>query len=164
MARRSARPGATGSGVLPTHGSTPGRAWTAAWFAIAGAAVANGAVRERYLVPRFGEVRAQQISTGALVAVIWTVAAGLGRVRPLPDRASALIVACGWAGSTLTFEVGLGAAGSAAGAGGRLRPESRQAVGSRPDHHGCRSDRRRNSHPPPTGEQPHDRRADGEVA
>ncbi len=108
MACRSVRSEDTGSGGLPTHGSRPGRAWMGAWVAIAGAAVANGAVRERYLVPRFGEVRAQQISTGALVAVIWTVAAGLGRARPLPDRASALTVASGWVGSTMTFEVGLG--------------------------------------------------------
>jgi hypothetical protein len=84
--------------------------WLAAWLAIAGSAVVNGGLRDRVLVPRLGEQRAHQLSTGVLLAVIWGGTTGLSRVRPLPDRAAAWRVGTAWAGCTLGFEVGLGLA------------------------------------------------------
>ncbi|MEZ0448056.1 hypothetical protein [Cellulomonas sp. ICMP 17802] len=86
------------------------RPWLAAWFGIAGLAVANGAFRERLLVPRLGTQRAHQVSTGLLLLGIWGTAAALARVRPLPDGRSAARVGAAWAGSTLALETGLGLA------------------------------------------------------
>ncbi len=93
----------------PASGPTD-RWWLAAWPVIAGLAVANGGFRERVLLPRLGEQRAHQVSTGMLLAAIWSGAAVLGRARPLPDRRAARRVGAIWAGSTGVFETGLGLA------------------------------------------------------
>jgi len=83
-------------------------AWALGWCAIAGAAVANGGLRERVLVPRLGTLRAHQVSTGLLVATIAGSAAALQRMRPLPDRDTALRVGLRWSAGTLAFELGVG--------------------------------------------------------
>lgn len=84
--------------------------WMSAWLGIAGLAIGNGALREQVLVPRLGEQRAHQVSTGLLLTGIWGCAAALSHVRPLPDRAAALRVGAAWAGCTAAFETGLGLA------------------------------------------------------
>ncbi|GEL98742.1 hypothetical protein [Cellulomonas terrae] len=84
-------------------------AWTLAWCGIAGAAVANGGLRERVLVPRLGTLRAHQVSTGVLVTTIVATASVLQRRHPLPDRTTALRVGLGWSAGTLAFELGAGA-------------------------------------------------------
>ena len=84
-------------------------AWAIGWCGIAGAAVANGGLRERVLVPRLGTLRAHQVSSGVLVATIIATAAALQRTHPLPDREAALRVGFGWSAGTLAFELGAGA-------------------------------------------------------
>ncbi|WP_298460855.1 hypothetical protein [uncultured Cellulomonas sp.] len=92
--------------VDPTD--APARGWVAGWLAVAAFAVANGGLRERALVPRFGEARAQRQSTGMLIGAVWAAAVTLGTARPLPNRAWAARVGAGWAAATVAFELGLG--------------------------------------------------------
>lgn len=84
-------------------------AWALAWCGIAGAAVANGGLRERVLVPRLGTLRAHQVSTGLLVATIVATASVLQRTHALPDHRAAQRVGLGWCAGTLAFELGVGA-------------------------------------------------------
>jgi hypothetical protein len=90
---------------------TPARTWAvwgAAWLGLAAVATANGTVRTLGYEERMGELRAHQLSTGLLVAVLWAYVWLLHRRCPLPTTRSALGIGAGWTLLTLGFEFGLG--------------------------------------------------------
>jgi hypothetical protein len=79
-----------------------------AWIPMVGLAVANGAFREAWLVPRLGEHQGRQASTMLLVLLL---AVYIGAVMKLwPARSSRHAIATGvlWLVLTLAFEFALG--------------------------------------------------------
>ncbi len=79
-----------------------------AWFPMVLIAVANGALREAYLVPRLGDHSARQVST-LLLIVLFAIYIGLVvRTWPPASGGQALAVGAMWLVLTLTFEFALG--------------------------------------------------------
>ena len=79
-----------------------------AWFPMVLIAVANGAVREVWLVPRLGEAAARQASTLALLALFAIYIGAVLKMWPIASRSQALAVGAMWLFLTLAFEFGLG--------------------------------------------------------
>jgi hypothetical protein len=74
------------------------------WFALLGVAVANGAVREGLIRPRFGELTGHAVSSILLSAAILLVAwFAIGWLRPAAPR-DALLIGGLWLALTLAFE------------------------------------------------------------
>jgi hypothetical protein len=80
----------------------------AAWLGLLAAMTANGIFREAFLLPRFGEHRAHQISSVLGASIVLTLAGIF--VRHLGDPASAPLARIGlfWGALTLIFEFGFG--------------------------------------------------------
>lgn len=79
-----------------------------AWFPMVVIAVANGALRELWLVPRFGERVARQASTLILIALFGVYIALVVRAWPLSSGGQAAAVGAAWLALTLAFEFLLG--------------------------------------------------------
>lgn len=79
-----------------------------AWFPMVLIAVANGAFREAFLVPRLGEHAARQVSTLLLIALFAIYIGFVTRTWPLASSAQALAVGALWLALTLAFEFALG--------------------------------------------------------
>jgi hypothetical protein len=80
----------------------------AAWLGMLVTIVCLGALRETFLRPAVGELRAHQIGTlAACAAVAAIVASFVWQVRPTPRQALAL--GGGWVALAMVFELGLGA-------------------------------------------------------
>ena len=71
-------------------------------------AVANGAAREAWLVPRFGDPLARQISTVSLLALFAIYIGAVFKFWPLASARAAIGVGMTWLVLTLAFEFGLG--------------------------------------------------------
>ena len=78
------------------------------WFPMIPIAVANGALREAWLVPRTGEHRARQLSTLLLIAFFSIYFAVVFSVWPIASRTEAVNVGSMWLALTLVFEFVLG--------------------------------------------------------
>lgn len=80
------------------------------WIAVIPCAIANGAVREFVLAPRWGMAVAQPLSGVLLaLAIAAVVTLMVGRIGPRP-RAAWLAVGAGWLLATLAFEFAMGLA------------------------------------------------------
>jgi hypothetical protein len=79
-----------------------------AWFPMILIAVANGALREAWLVPRLGEHAARQVSTLLLVALLAIYVGIVTRTWPILSAARAIAVGALWLALTLVFEFALG--------------------------------------------------------
>jgi len=74
------------------------------WLCVLVAAIANGGIREKLIVPRLGERRAHVISAIALSALIFGICwLTFGWLAP-PDRNAALLIGGEWLCLTLAFE------------------------------------------------------------
>ena len=79
-----------------------------AWIPMIVLAVANGALREAWLVPRLGEQAARQVSTLLLIAFLALYIAMVTRTWPIRSAAQALAIGALWLVLTLVFEFALG--------------------------------------------------------
>jgi hypothetical protein len=79
-----------------------------AWFPMVLIAVANGALREAWLVPRLGEHAARQASTLILVALFAIYIGSVLHRWPIASSAQAIAVGALWLFLTLAFEFALG--------------------------------------------------------
>lgn len=79
-----------------------------AWLPMVPIAVANGALREALLLPRFGEPLARQLSTVLLIALFALYIGLVFRRRPLASERQAIAVGAVWLALTLAFEFALG--------------------------------------------------------
>jgi hypothetical protein len=79
-----------------------------AWFPMILIAVANGALREAWLVPRLGEHAARQVSTLLLIALFVLYIGYVARRWPIASSNEALAVGGLWLVLTLVFEFALG--------------------------------------------------------
>jgi hypothetical protein len=79
-----------------------------AWLPMFLIAVANGALREAWLVPRLGEHAARQVSTLILIALFAVYVGYVLRRWPIASSAQAIAVGVLWLVLTLAFEFALG--------------------------------------------------------
>ena len=79
-----------------------------AWLPMIVIAVANGALREAWLVPWLGDHGARQVSTLLLVAFFAVYIAIVTRTWPIVSGVQALAVGALWLVLTLAFEFALG--------------------------------------------------------
>lgn len=88
-----------------------GAAWTRAflaWGVLLILAIVNGAFREGVLVPRMGLLRAHQVSTLLLAALILGASRGLSGWLAIPEPRAALKAGALWVALLLVFEFGAG--------------------------------------------------------
>ena len=83
-----------------------------AWLPMVAIAVANVAAREAWLLPRFGDSLARQISTLSLLALFAIYVGAVFRLWPLASGRLAIGVGLSWLLLTLAFEFGLGSLSS----------------------------------------------------
>ncbi len=79
-----------------------------AWFPMIPIAVANGALREAWLLPRFGEHAARQVSTLLLIVLFAIYTGVVVRIWPIRSSGEALTIGALWLALTLAFEFGVG--------------------------------------------------------
>ena len=79
-----------------------------AWFPMVLIAVANGALREAWLVPQLGEHAARQVSTLILIALFAVYIGSVLHRWPIASSAQAIAVGALWFVLTLAFEFALG--------------------------------------------------------
>jgi hypothetical protein len=79
-----------------------------AWFVILVLAVANGALREAELIPRFGVAAGTTVSGLILVVAVATVTWALLRWRRPRTTAQTWRVGVGWLAATVVFECAFG--------------------------------------------------------
>src|SRR5512145_1117827 len=79
-----------------------------AWFPMILIAVANGALREAWLLPRLGKHAAGQVSTVLLIALLAVYIACVTRAWPIVSSAQAFAIGALWLVLTLGFEFALG--------------------------------------------------------
>jgi|SRR5689334_263233 len=79
-----------------------------AWLPMILIAVANGALREAWLVPRLGEHAARQVSTLILIALFAVYVGYVLRRWPIASSGQAIAVGALWLVLTLAFEFALG--------------------------------------------------------
>jgi hypothetical protein len=79
-----------------------------AWFPMILIAVANGALREAWLVPRLGDHAARQVSTLLLIVFFAAYIAIVTRTWPIVSGGEAMAVGALWLVLTLVFEFALG--------------------------------------------------------
>jgi hypothetical protein len=77
------------------------------WLIFAGVAIAAGIVRETWLVPRIGQLRAHQIGT-LVVCTIFLAVIGIFVRRTRPSTREALSIGSGWVLLAVAFEFGFG--------------------------------------------------------
>jgi len=77
------------------------------WLIFAGVATASGIVRETWLVPRLGELRAHQAGTLAVCAMFLAIILAFIR-RTRPSAQEALSVGMWWLLAAIGFEFGFG--------------------------------------------------------
>lgn len=82
----------------------PGMRTFLAWGVLLALAIANGAFREAVLVPRLGPLRAHQISTLLLAALIVAAAGVMAGWLAIPDARAAWKVGVLWVALLLAFE------------------------------------------------------------
>jgi hypothetical protein len=75
---------------------------------MAGIAVANGASREAWLVPRLGEHRGPQTSTVLLIVLLSAYIAAVMKLWPARSSRQAIAIGALWLVLTLAFEFMLG--------------------------------------------------------
>jgi hypothetical protein len=78
------------------------------WVLLAGAAVANGLLREFTYGRRLGELRSHQISSVLAMVLFGLIIAAAGHVRPLASLSQAVRVGTAWIVMTVAFEFGFG--------------------------------------------------------
>jgi hypothetical protein len=79
-----------------------------AWLPMIAIAVANGAARQAWLLPRLGDALARQISTVSLLLLFALYMGVVFRLWPLASARLALGVGAAWLALTLAFEFALG--------------------------------------------------------
>jgi hypothetical protein len=79
-----------------------------AWLPMVGIAVANGAFREGWLVPRLGEHQGRQASTVLLIVLLIGYIAAVMRIWPAASSRHAAAIGGLWLVLTLAFEFLLG--------------------------------------------------------
>ena len=79
-----------------------------AWVPMVLIAIANGALREAWLTPRFGEWRGRQLSTILLLLLFSGYFAIAFSFWPLASAGQAMALGTAWLVLTLAFEFGLG--------------------------------------------------------
>lgn len=82
--------------------------YLAAWFPMILIAVANGALREAWLVPRLDDHAARQVSTLLLIALFAVYIGYVTRRWPIASSVEALAIGAVWLALTLVFEFALG--------------------------------------------------------
>ena len=77
------------------------------WLVLAAIATVGGIVRELWLVPLIGELRAHQVGTAIVAsAFLGAIAAFVGRMRLSPREA--LVIGAAWLFCAIAFEFGFG--------------------------------------------------------
>jgi hypothetical protein len=71
-------------------------------------AVANGGLREAWLLPQFGEHAARQVSTLLLIVLFAIYIGAVSRIWPIRSSGEALTIGALWLALTLAFEFGAG--------------------------------------------------------
>jgi hypothetical protein len=89
--------------------------YAVAWLPMIGIAIANGALREWWLLPRYGDDRAHQISTLLLLALFTLYIGPVMRAWPPRSASQAWAVGGMWLVLTLAFEFSLGLYGGLTG-------------------------------------------------
>jgi hypothetical protein len=84
------------------------RRWLAAWVGGSVLGIANGVIRELAYKDRVGELTANQISTGTLIALLALYFWALDRRWPIPTIRSAITIGAAWVVLTVLFEFGFG--------------------------------------------------------
>jgi hypothetical protein len=84
------------------------RRWLAAWVGGSALGIVNGVMRELMYKDRVGELTANQISAGTLIALLALYFWLLNRRWPLPSIRSALTIGTTWVVLTVLFEFGFG--------------------------------------------------------
>jgi hypothetical protein len=84
------------------------RRWVAAWIGGSALGIVNGIIRELAYKDRVGEVTANQISAGTLVALLALYFWILERRWPIPTVRSAFAIGGLWVVLTVLFEFGFG--------------------------------------------------------
>jgi hypothetical protein len=79
-----------------------------AWLPMVVLAVANGALREAWLVPFLGAEKARQVSTLILIALFAIYLAIVFRIWPIGSARDAVLLGLAWLVLTLAFEFLLG--------------------------------------------------------
>jgi len=79
-----------------------------AWFPMILIAVANGALREAWLLPRLGKHAAGQVSTVLLIALLGVYIASVTRAWPVASSKQAFAIGALWLVLALVFEFALG--------------------------------------------------------
>jgi len=106
--RPATEPPAVPHSSLPSADEpVPWTAWTRAWGGAVVLGVVNGAARRGY-EGALGGVRAHQLSSLTLLALLSPWVARTERRHPLPSTRDALLVGLSWATATVGFEFGVG--------------------------------------------------------
>jgi hypothetical protein len=79
-----------------------------AWFPMIVIAIANGALREAWLMQRLGEHAARQVSTLMLIALFAVYIGFVTRKWPIAGTIQAMAIGALWLVLTLAFEFALG--------------------------------------------------------
>jgi hypothetical protein len=79
-----------------------------AWIPMLGVALANGAFREGWLVPRLGEHQGRQVSTVLLVVLLAVYIGAVMKLWPARSSRHAIAIGALWLVLTLAFELALG--------------------------------------------------------
>ena len=80
----------------------------AVWFVIIAAESVHGTLRELFLTPALGDLRARQLSFFTGLAIIFCITLILIRWTGLSARRDLLLVGIIWAAFTFCFEIGIG--------------------------------------------------------
>jgi lysylphosphatidylglycerol synthetase-like protein (DUF2156 family) len=82
--------------------------WMLFWLGAPVLGIANGALRQAAYTKRLGELRAHQLSTATLVALLGTYVAALDRRAPIARAGDAALIGAAWAAMTVEFELAFG--------------------------------------------------------
>jgi hypothetical protein len=82
--------------------------YAAGWFAIAGAFIVNGAIREAVYAERLGSLAAHQVSCFTVLPLVAGATYGLERLRPLDSPQQALAIGAAWAAGAMSFDFVVG--------------------------------------------------------
>jgi lysylphosphatidylglycerol synthetase-like protein (DUF2156 family) len=93
---------------MVSHGRTAFGRWMLFWLGGPVLGVGNGALREAVYARRLGELRAHQLSTLTLVALLGGYVAALERRWPIARASDAALVGAAWAAMTAEFELAFG--------------------------------------------------------
>lgn len=99
-----------GSRGLEVIRAVPWRRATLVWMAIILAETAHGAVREIFIAPVLGDLRARQLGIPIACVLVFVIAWATARWTRATARAAQLVIGLWWAGLTFCFEIILGRA------------------------------------------------------